>query len=296
MSALRPSLLVAAALMLAAVIPARAQNPQNRARLPVAAASSPAKPIPDIATLMHRVLENQDRLDKIRENYACRDARVVEKLNKYGDVLKTASFVYQVSFFDGHQIKRLIEENGRPLSAKALKKEDRRIRKEIEKYAHDKSSGKQAEEERKAAVTIQDFLKAERFYNPRRERLDGRSVIAFDFKANRAFRARTGAEKLAQTLAGTIWIDARAAEVVRLEARFAKAYKVGWGLVAAVHPGTAVAIRQTLVNNQVWLPTYTSFHVSARALFFHVNEDQTDRYSHYREFHVESSSHPFPPN
>jgi hypothetical protein len=292
----RISLLFAAAVLLAAAA-ARAQNPQPAPRQQAASASAqPAsQPIPDISTLMQQLIENQDRVDKLREDYACRDARIVQKLDKHGRVEKTTTYVYQVSFFDGHQIQRLIEKNGQPLSAKAQKKEDNRIRKEIEKYARDRKSGKQARQRKKAEVGIQDFLKADRFYHPRREQLDGRSVIAFDFEANPEFKAKSRAEKVAQSLAGTIWIDATAHEVVRLDARFAKSYKVGWGLVASVHRGTAIAIRQTLVHNQVWLPTYVQARVSARALFFHVRQAETDRYTNYRRFHVRSTSHPFPP-
>ncbi len=276
--------LLAAVLLLFAAIPTHAQN-------------SSAKPLPNISTLMHQVLENQNRLDRIRENYACRDTRTVEILNKHGDVKRSATYVFQVSFLDGHEIHRLIEKDGRPLSPKAQKKEDDRIRKQVEKYERDARNGKrQAKREREAEITIQDFLRADRFSHPRRERLAGRPVIAFNFRANPRFKARTRTEKIVQALVGTVWIDAQAHEVVRLEARFVKNFKVGWGLVASVHRGTAVAFRQTLVHHQVWLPVYSQFHVSARALlFFGVNENQINRYSHYREFHVQSSSHPFPP-
>jgi hypothetical protein len=283
----RSSLLATAAILLATTALARGQTTD----------SSPSAPTPaaDVATLMHQVLENQNQIDKLRENYACRDTREVEALDKHGHVQKTTKSVYQISFFGGHQIQRLIRINGEPLDPKAQKKEDERIRKAIGKYEREQNSGKQIEQRKKAELTIQDFLKADRFSHRRRETIDGRQVIAFDFEANPAFKAKTRVEKVAQSLAGTIWIDAEAHEVVRLEARFAKSFKVGWGLVASVHRGTAVAFEQTLVHNQIWLPTYAESHVSVRALFFHLRQNQTDRYSDYRQFHVQSSSTPFPP-
>lgn len=285
----RTQRIAAALILLAVAAPARAQT--------ASPAASPAAPIPDIGTLMHQVLENQNQLDKIRENYACRNIRHVQKLDKHGRVKKTTTSVYQISFLGSHEIQRLIERDGRPLSSKAQKKEDKRIRKQVEKYERErqKDKNKQAERTRKAELSIQNFLEADRFGNPRRERLEGREVIAFDFEANPAFHAKSRVEKLAQSLTGTIWIDAQAHEVVRLEARFAKSFKIGWGLVASVHPGTAVAFRQTLINNQVWLPTYVQAHVRARAFFFGVNQNQIDRYTDYRRFHVKSSSATFPP-
>jgi hypothetical protein len=283
----RTSLIATAAILLATTAPARGQT--------TASSPSTAMPAVDVATLMHQVLENQNQIDKLRENYACRDTRVVEALDKHGHVQKTTTSVYQISFFGGHQIQRLIEKNGQPLVPKARKKEDERIRKAIEKYEREQRSGKQIERRKKAEVTIQDFLKADRFFHRRRETIDGRQVIAFDFEANPEFKAKTSVEKVAQSLAGTIWIDAEAHEVVRLEARFARSFKIGWGLVASVHRGTAVAFEQTLVHNQIWLPTFAQSHVSVRALFFHLRQNQIDRYSDYRQFHVQSSSTPFPP-
>jgi hypothetical protein len=279
------SLLAAATIFLA--VPARAQSSPGPA--------SSKAPIPDISTLMHQVLENQNQVDKIRENYACRDARQVEELDKHGHVKKTSASVYEISFLGGHQLQRLVEKDGQPLSAKAQEKEDDHIRKQVEKYEKEQQSGKEAEQREKAEVTIQDFLEADRFFNPRRERIERRDVIAFDFEANPEFKAKSLTQKLAQSLVGTIWIDARAHEVVRLNARFARNWKLGWGLVASVHRGTAVAFEQTLVHNEVWLPTYAEAHVSARALFFGVNQNETDRYSDYRKFHVQSSSKLFPP-
>jgi hypothetical protein len=284
----RKSLIVAAIFLFATTVPALGQT---TATVP----SADSAPIPDISTLMHQVLENQNQVDRLRENYACREARQIEDLDKHGRVKKTTASVYQISFFGGHQIHRLIEKDGQPLSPDAQEKEDDRIRKQVEKYEKEQQSDKEAERREKSELTIQDFLEADRFFNPRRERIDGRDVIAFDFEANPDFKAKSLTQKLAQSLVGTIWIDAQAHEVARLNARFTKNLKVGWGLMASVHPGTAVAYEQTLVHNEVWLPTYAEVHVSARALFLGINQNEIDRYSNYQRFQVQSSSKLFPP-
>jgi hypothetical protein len=186
----------------------------------------------------------------------------------------------------------LIEKNGKALSADEQKKEDERIAKDVEKYEREQAnaSAKQKEQDQ-AKITIQDFLRADRFSNPRRERRAGEELIAFDFAANPAFHAKTLTQRVAQALAGTIWIDEKAREVAELDAHFEKNVKVGGGLLASLHKGSAVQFVQTFVHNQVWLPTYISAHISARALLFvGVNVDQTDRYSDYKEFHVSSHS------
>ncbi len=102
----------------------------------VRAQSSPhvLRPIPSIASLMREVLANQDQVDRLRENYSCTDTRTVRKLGKHGRVKKTDTYIYQVSFFGPLEVDRLIEKNGRPLSAHAQKNEDKRIAKEMKKY------------------------------------------------------------------------------------------------------------------------------------------------------------------
>ncbi len=103
-------------------------------------------------------------------------------------------------------------------------------------------------------------------------------------------------EKVAQALVGTIWIDDKAHEVVQLDAHLANNVRVGAGLVASLHKGSAVSFVQTLVGGRVWLPTYVSVRISARALLFlGVNMDQTDRYSAYQKFRVRVRSTVVPP-
>lgn len=268
----------------AALAPLCAQAPQG--------APAAKNPIPDIGVLMQQVLENQNQIDKLREKYACRDLRRVEELDKHGKVKKTVDSVYQISFFAGREIQRLVEENGQALSPKDQSREDGRVRKEIAKYEAEEKDGRSAEQEEKTELSIQDFLQADRFVHPRNDTVDGRPVIAFDFEPNSAFRAKTRVEKVAQALVGTIWIDVKAHEVVRLDAHFTKNFKLGWGMVASVHRGTAVAYRQTLIHNEVWLPTYVQANISLRAFLFSSNRNQIDRYSDYREFRVQSISGP----
>jgi len=247
---------------------------------------------PAIGALMQEVLANQDKLDKIHENYACNDMRTEEKLDKHGNVKKTTTYVYQVSFLGPNEIDRLIEKNGKALSADEQKKEDGRIAKDVKKYEKEQAnaSAKQKAQDTET-ITIQDFLRANRFYNPRRERRGSEELIAFDFAANHAFHAKTLTQRVAQALTGTIWIDEKAHEVAELDAHFEKNVKVGGGLLASLHKGSAVQFVQTFMHNQVWLPTYISVHISARALLFvGVNVEQTDCYSDYKEFHVSSHS------
>jgi hypothetical protein len=263
-----------------------------------AASQEAAQPIPSIAELMKELLANQDQVDRLRENYSCTDARIVHTLDKHGNVKKTETYVYQVSFLGGLEVDRLIEKDGRPLDADAQKKEDERNAREMKKYEKeqaDKAAGISKEKDR-VAVTIQDFLRADEFIHPRRENRAGEELIVFDFERNPNYKARSLTEKVAQALAGTVWIDAKAHEVAQLDAHLEDDVKVGAGLVASLHKGSAVSFVQTLVDQQVWLPTYIAVRLSARALLFiGMNIDQTDQYSAYLKFHVNVHTSVAPP-
>jgi hypothetical protein len=266
---------------------------QSKPSVPATAGSGPAasdRQIPSIEALMKEVLANQDQVDRLRENYACDDARTVNTLDKHGRVTKTETSVLQISFVGSREVQRAIEKNGKPLSADALKKEDARIAKEIEKDQN--KAGKVGARQRdQAEVTVQAFLRADRFYNPRREEAAGEHLIVFDFARNPEYKPKSLAERIVQALEGTIWIDAGAHEVARLDAHFDNNVKVGGGLVVSLRKGSSVSIIQDFVGHEVWLPTYVSVHISARALLlFGVNEDQTDRYSAYKKFRVASHS------
>jgi len=278
--------------LLLCVWPVSAQTGKNSSATPkaIAAHAPDDQQIPPIDELMKQVLANQDQMDRLRENYACDDTRTVDTLDKHGRIKKTETDVLQISYLGSLELQRIIEKDGKPLSADALKKEDARIAKEIENYQK-KGSTADARRKSQAAVTVQAFIRADRFVNPRREESAGEQLIAFDFAPNPEYKAVTLPEKLAQALEGTIWIDAHAHEVARLEAHLAKTVKLAGGLIGSLRKGSSVSVVQDFIGHEVWLPTYVSVHINARALLlFGLNEDQTDRYSAYKKFHVATHS------
>jgi hypothetical protein len=42
-----------------------------------------------------------------------------------------------------------------------------------------------------------------------------------------------------------------------------------------------------MVNNEVWLPSYSEVHAAARVVFFKVKQNEIDRYSDYKKFSSE---------
>jgi hypothetical protein len=63
-------------------------------------------------------------------------------------------------------------------------------------------------------------------------------------------------ESWIRKLLGTVWIDEDARRILRLEARLGEGLKAAAGLVLSVRQGSSLVFEQTLVNDEVWLPSY----------------------------------------
>jgi hypothetical protein len=254
--------------------------------------------LPDLKVLFKQIDANQKVIDRIRENYA--GTKIDEETDFEGGKAKEPD-VRESTFFylNGTEVSTLVKINGKPLSEEAQRKENARVLKqidELEKSANqkegkdqkDKQAGKAADDE---DISIDTFLRACQFVNPRRERFRGQDVLVFDFEPNPEFKARHLMEKIVQKLGGVIWIDEKALDVVRLDAFFVNDLKFAGGMLADLQKGTRVMFEQTYVNNEVWLPTYQEVHLDVRFLLVKgIKVDGTTRYFDYQKFDVKTLS------
>jgi hypothetical protein len=271
--------------------------------------------LPDLKALFKEIDEHQKAIDKLQQQYAGTE---VEEEVEYGSGDKVKSRkVTESKFFhyDGEEISIVLSRDGKPLSGAEEKVENDNARKGVEeirkrhaeeevKKEKDKAEGRKSSDQDADndssddddQVGIETFLRVEEFVNPRRERFRGRDVLVFDFEANPEYRPRNWIEKIVRTLAGTIWIDEKDLDVVRLEAFFAKDARILGGLLASVHRGTAFVFEQEYVNNEVWLPTYEEAYFGARVLLLMgFRGSDTTRYSNYSKFDVDAAYPPANP-
>jgi hypothetical protein len=253
--------------------------------------------LPDLKALFKEIDDNQKAIDKLKENYAGTRNEEETEYDKSGSVTKRESKEFTFFYLDGQEVSTLTKKDGKPLSDDEQKKENEKTQKEIQDIQ--KSQAKKEAKEEKAKekgnedddddVGIELFLRACQFVNPRRERFRGQDVLVFDFEPNPDFKPRKIAEKVVHQLAGVIWVDEKALDVVRLQAYFVGDFRFAGGIVANLQKGTSFAFEQQYVNNEVWLPTYEEAHVGVRVFMvkgFKVNE--VTHYSDYKRFNVES--------
>jgi hypothetical protein len=251
-----------------------------------------SRPLPDIAQLLRDIQKNQKAVEEIVKQYTCHLSEEEEKTGSNGEVTSHSVKDYDIFYVGDDEIRHLLAKDAKPLEGDEKKKEDQRFSKEFDaakkkqaELANDPK--KQQKEEERDEAQISDFLSSENFTNPRREIFRGQEVIVFDFGPNPSYKPKNMVQTLVQKLVGVIWVDEQARDVARLEARFNDNFKIGGGLVASLSKGSNFVFEQTLVNNEVWLPSYDEVHASARLVFVKMKANQIDRYSDYKKFSSE---------
>lgn len=253
------------------------------------------RPLPDIAQLLHDVNKNQKAIDEIVKEYTCHLTELDEQRNSDGRLTPRSVHEYDVFYVgeNGEPVRHLIARGGKPLEGEEKKKADDKFNKdfdEAKKKAAELANDpkKQAKQDEEDQAQISDFLRAERFTNPRRELFRGQEVIVFDFGPNPDYKPKKLVDSIVQKLVGVIWVDEQARDIVRLEARFNDNAKIGGGILASISKGSNFVFEQALINNEVWLPSYVEVHASARVVFLKGRQDEIDRFSDYKKFSTES--------
>ena len=251
------------------------------------------RPLPEIKSLLLEVAKNQKAIEELQKQYTCHLVAEEEKFDSKGQATSRTVKEYDVFNCGGDEIRHLVKNDSKPLTAEEQKKEDDRFNKEFSEMQKKQAElandpKKQEKEDEEQQTQISDFLRAESFTNPRRERFRGQDVIVFDFGPNPDYKPHKLAESIVQKLVGVVWIDEQARDVVRLEARFNDSVKIGGGLLASLDKGTNLVLEQTRINGEVWLPSYAEVHAAARVVFIKVKQNEIDRYSDYKKFRVET--------
>jgi hypothetical protein len=259
----------------------------------VAAAGAPAQsaqsaqnaPLPDVRTLLEQCRQHQRQLESVQENYTFRETDLVRMLNKDGSVKKTQSEEYEVFYVNTHEIRRLVRRDGKDLDGDRQRKEQERVTKQIAR-AQQTPPGQTLSGQ--TVISVGRILQIAKVSSPRREWIDGRSSIAFEFEGDPHAKTHGLSEELAKKTAGTVWIDEKDRQVRRMVVHLNDTMHFGFGFVS-VGKGSNLTFDQKLVNGELWLPTEANIHAMGHAVGifgFRANIHVTD--SDYRRFHAEA--------
>ncbi len=254
--------------------------------------------LPDIKTLLDEIRANAEKVDTILENYSYTELRIDREVDKAGNLIEKTSEKKLLTFFKGYRISRLIEKNGKPLSASDQAKEDKDVEKqvnEIEKRIAEKEKKQLTQRDTDSGtggqpsgegqrITIADALKGSLLVNPRREKFKGIDVIVFDYEPNPAYKPKTRNEKLFALCNGAVWVDSKTKQVVRLDAVLTQS---AGNFLAKAKRGASFSLENELINNEIWLPSQADVNLSIKILFAGININNLIKYGEYSKARVE---------
>lgn len=240
------------------------------------------EPIPDVSTLLKQVQAKQRKMVVELENYTYREVNVTKQLDKHGKVVKTTSETCDVFFVNGHEINRLIAENGHPLSAKEQKKEQERVQKAVAQAV--KTS--QTQSLNHNTVSMGQLLSIMTLSHPQRVMVAGRPAFVFNFVGNPHAHTHGVAEDASKKISGSLWVDEQDRITERLQADFDANFHLGWG-VFTLDKGSAFNFQMQRVAPGIWLPSVITMHLVAHAFgFMGYRAEVVITDSNYQVFHV----------
>jgi hypothetical protein len=257
------------------------------------------EPLPDIPSLLSELQANEDKIEALLDTYSYEQKIIKRELGKDGVLREKESETFQLSFYKGQRISRLIAKNGRPLTEKEQAEADKDASKRVEEL--EEQNAKAAEQMKNGGpagapsrddrrISIAEVLRASKLINPRRERFQGRDVIVFDFEPDPKFdfkNARSMIKFFGKT-AGVMWIDEKDKQVARLEAFLFDSYKVGGGVLAKLQKGASFTLENARIGDEIWLPSQADINLSIRVLLVKgININQVVRSYGYRKFETE---------
>lgn len=254
------------------------------------------QPLPDIPALLRELQANEDRVEELLDSYSFTQKVIKRELGKDGVLRETESETFQLSFYKGRRVSRLVEKNGRPLSAKEQADADRDVEKRIDGIEKDAAKSEAREtrggppsgDERR--ISIAEVLRASKLINPRRERFRGRNVVVFDFEPNPQFDTKNAKSmlKFFGKTAGVMWIDEQDKQVARLEAALFENFNVGGGVLAKLKKGASFVLEQQRVGDEIWLPSEAEINLAVRVLLVKgISVNQVVKSYGYSKFQTE---------
>lgn len=223
--------------------------------------------LPNASELLQRALANERKLAAERERYECRVTDATTETDSNGKVKKATTEVKDLFFVNSIPVERILEKDGKDLTADETRKQDERVMKEATKYSNAATAKK---EEDKENQELEDILEAMMLTGGNREKVNGRGVLFYDIVPNPKFQAKNLDQRFARVMQGKVSLDEETGEVIDFNVRSVEDLKIGAGVLADLHKGFWLHIHNQAQADGVWLTDLAEGSGDARAaIFFH---------------------------
>ena len=238
-------------------------------------------PLPNLppGELTRRVREAVRLDEQIQKEFTYLEQRRDVKISKLGKVTIGPPRTFQVlpDPTPGQTYKRLIAENGVPLTAEELARRDAEHRKNIadaEERARREMPAQRsdrleraASEQRQREQILDDAFRVYEARIEGRTIVDGHPVLIARLTPRKDADVATREGRWMKQFEGQLWIAEADFQVVKVDMRAVSDVTIGWGVVGRIHKGTRVLYARRRFEN-AWLPAETTYEASGRTLIF----------------------------
>ena len=239
------------------------------------------QPLPELppGELARRVREGV-RLDyQLQKDFAYLEQRRDVKISRFGKVTIGPLRTFQVvpDPAPGHTYKRLIAENGVPLTAEELARRDaehqknladaqERARKETPAERTERLE-KAAAEQRQREQILDDAFRVYQATFESRTIVEGQPVLIARMTPRRDAEVKTREGRWMKQFEGHLWLSEADYQVVKIDMQAVGDVTIGWGVVGRINKGSRIlTVRRRFEN--AWLPAETTYEASGRTLIF----------------------------
>ena len=263
--------------------------------------SAQERPLPDYQAFTAEVRKHLATDEERQSGYMFIERRTEQKVDGSGRPTSESIKVFEV--YPGlpgeERYRRLVEENGRRLSAGKLAQQDRDREQEVQSYVKDQASEPRRQKamrehekaRRRYEAAIDDLFRIYDIRMIRREPIDGHDAIVATLDPRQTVRPQTDDGRIMQKFKARAWVSESDYELVRVEVEAIQDLSFGMGLLARVHKGTVATYERRKVNNEVWLPAKVTWMASGRLLLLRrLRLRGISEFSGYRKFSVDTST------
>jgi hypothetical protein len=269
--------------------------------LALATAAAQERPLPDFNTFAAQVKARLATDEERQSGYTFLERRIEQNVDGAGRTKNESMKVFEV--YPGlpgeDRYRRLIEEDGKPVAADKLAKQDRERREEVEGYSRKLADAGQrrkidtelAKDRREFEKDVDDLFRVYDIRMVRREAIEGHPTIYATLTPRPGVKALTRSGGVMRHFKAQAWISESDHELVRVEIEAIDDVPFALGLLARLHKGTTATFQRRKVNDEVWLPEKVTWAGSARVLLlkrFRVRG--VSEFSNYRKFTVDTST------
>jgi hypothetical protein len=215
-------------------------------------------------------------------------------LDSRGRVKSETTDEWETVVLYGEPHRRMLERDGKPLSAEDQRKEQQKLDKAVAKLEHESPEQRQrrAAEYEKEREKDREFLREVPdifdFKLLGDEKIDGHDVWAISATPKPGYRPKHSDAKPLLKVQAKMWIDKAEYQWVRLEAETTATISFGLFIVR-LDPGAKLVFEQTRVNDEVWLPKREIISGAGRlGLVKKLAGEQEVTWNNYRKFQVDS--------